>query len=148
VKTRRTQRQKKNVRGVYRQPIAYRDYLRTCHWESVRNRYKGSNLEQYCIACGAERYELHHLVYDRLWCELPGDLIALCRECHERMHWFLETRKVPRDQIETILREAFLLIPETRIRRIVSRFREAQDWGKSITSQQAKRAWKSLQLGP
>lgn len=29
--------------------------------------------------------EVHHLTYDRLWCERDEDLIALCCYCHEQV---------------------------------------------------------------
>ena len=40
------------------------------------------------IASGFTRcLELHHLTYERAYCaELPEDLMALCRDCHEGKH--------------------------------------------------------------
>lgn len=141
MKTRKTQRRKKNLKGAYRQPIAYRDYLRTNHWEAVRKRYQESNLEQYCIACGTKGFQLHHIVYDRLWRELPGDLIPLCGNCHQRIHWYLTQNRCPREQIWTILHNAFELIPETRIVRISRRFKAAQERGSEISPAACRKAW-------
>jgi len=40
--------------------------------------------------CGDEleagEAEVHHLTYDRLYAELPDDLIGLCPGCHRRAH--------------------------------------------------------------
>jgi hypothetical protein len=35
---------------------------------------------------GSARLDLHHLTYDRRGKEKPGDLLALCRDCHRRVH--------------------------------------------------------------
>lgn len=40
-----------------------------------------------CEACGMPYVlELHHLHYDSQGREVPDDLMALCRLCHENMH--------------------------------------------------------------
>src|SRR5262245_41996718 len=31
--------------------------------------------------------EVHHLKYERVFNELPSDLVALCRQCHSEIHW-------------------------------------------------------------
>jgi hypothetical protein len=36
--------------------------------------------------CGNEATEVHHLTYERVSNELLSDLIALCRDCHSKMH--------------------------------------------------------------
>jgi hypothetical protein len=38
-----------------------------------------------CDRCGCLTWQLevHHRDYDRLGCELPGDLEVLCRYCHK-----------------------------------------------------------------
>lgn len=50
--------------------------------------------DEHCEHCGelfptefTPCLELHHLTYDRAYGhELPDDLMALCRDCHQRMH--------------------------------------------------------------
>jgi 5-methylcytosine-specific restriction endonuclease McrA len=50
--------------------------------KSVLERAKGR-----CEDCGVLcDLELHHLHYDTVGQETPGDLAALCRECHEERH--------------------------------------------------------------
>jgi len=40
-----------------------------------------------CQLCNADKpLDVHHRTYERFGNELPGDLIALCRECHDRFH--------------------------------------------------------------
>ena len=48
---------------------------------------------EHCECCGrffsshAPGLELHHLTYDRAYGEeLPDDLMALCRDCHQGQH--------------------------------------------------------------
>lgn len=68
--------------------LRYRDdYLRSDAWTlkrtSVLVRAGG-----WCEQCGARRpLEVHHLTYLRLTREDPEkDLMALCRDCHQREH--------------------------------------------------------------
>jgi len=40
-----------------------------------------------CEGCGERSHiTLHHLHYDSVGCELPGDLEALCWPCHQQRH--------------------------------------------------------------
>ena len=41
-----------------------------------------------CQQCGSTGpvLHVHHLSYSRLGFELPGDLLVLCEECHEKEH--------------------------------------------------------------
>ena len=40
-----------------------------------------------CQSCGAtERLEVHHITYKRLGNEDLGDLIVVCRNCHQKIH--------------------------------------------------------------
>lgn len=41
-----------------------------------------------CQECGSEMRSLrvHHLTYERKWCERLEDLITLCQDCHEGKH--------------------------------------------------------------
>lgn len=66
--------------------VPYEQYLKTGHWEARRE--KALRLAgRRCQECGsAERLEVHHLSYDRLFQERDGDLIVLCRRCHGKRH--------------------------------------------------------------
>jgi hypothetical protein len=142
MKTRRMKkRRKKNSGGMQGKDIPYRDYLRTSHWKSVRKAYRNSNLDQECIACCAKTVQLHHIVYDRIWRELPGDLIPLCGTCHQRLHDYLKRSGTKPDQLWTTLKFAFSLIPETRIARVGIKFKEAQDAGSEVSPSAVREAW-------
>lgn len=65
---------------------SYRDYLASGHWRSVKARYYRKCVRQ-CYGCGAtDRLDLHHRTYARLGREKVGDLICVCRTCHETIH--------------------------------------------------------------
>ena len=37
--------------------------------------------------------KVHHLSYDRIGNELPGDVTLLCSKCHDKIHGYTETKK-------------------------------------------------------
>lgn len=62
------------------------DYLRTPAWRAKRAavllRAKGL-----CEGCGLRpATQVHHLSYEHWQDELLWELVAICRECHERVH--------------------------------------------------------------
>jgi len=63
--------------------LSYREYLETDHWKWVRwaALWVAGNRCQLCRS--EENLEVHHNNYDCLFNERPGDLVVLCRECHE-----------------------------------------------------------------
>jgi len=70
--------------------VSYSGYLQTDHWKRVRLGAMKRAWFQ-CEKCGSEQeIQVHHLTYDRLWHERPGDLIVLCRECHLITHGLLD----------------------------------------------------------
>jgi hypothetical protein len=61
------------------------DYLRSTHWELLRDAYLTSR----CAECKQHiRTELHHVTYARVGHERPNDLLELCRTCHQNRHGF------------------------------------------------------------
>jgi hypothetical protein len=64
----------------------YRAYLQSEGWRITRNR--ALKIARYtCQRCGARRnVQVHHRTYERLGCEVDGDLEVLCRDCHEGHH--------------------------------------------------------------
>ena len=69
------------VEAVARQGVrvpAYPDYLHSTHWEITCEEKIGR------CALGGEltRTQLHHVSYENLGNEQPGDLIELCDRCH------------------------------------------------------------------
>ena len=65
----------------------YADYLLTDHWLDVREQRNA--IDGYkCVLCGSPyNLHVHHISYDRLWCEKPDiDLVTLCEDCHFKLH--------------------------------------------------------------
>jgi len=92
-KKKTSKRTKKKYRGpkppTLRQleDLPYRKYLETDHWQQKRQ--EALKAEEYkCHLCQGNNRELHvhHLTYIRLGCELPEDLMVLCKKCHKEVH--------------------------------------------------------------
>ena len=75
----------------------YDQYLRSdCWWKQVRQcclQNAKYTCEAHVIAvtgarirCSRTATEAHHLTYVRIGRELPEDLLAVCSECHRRLH--------------------------------------------------------------
>ena len=67
----------------------YRQYIKSSEWADVRKRYFKSKLwKKVCYCCGKKdvRVDLHHKTYKRLGYEKLCDLIAICRNCHNKTH--------------------------------------------------------------
>ena len=43
---------------------------------------------KFCNEYGGTMLDLHHLTYERVGSELPEDLQAICRDCHDSIHGF------------------------------------------------------------
>jgi len=67
---------------------SYRDYLKSYHWKKIKEKYRQSELPQYCLGCKSKIFQLHHRSYVRLGNELMGDLLPLCGTCHEKVHLY------------------------------------------------------------
>ena len=66
--------------------MPFEQYRTTPEWKSRRNRVllRAGNK---CELCGTRgRLDCHHRTYERYGEEQLGDLIALCRSCHQRFH--------------------------------------------------------------
>ena len=67
--------------------MSYRLYLQTPEWRRTRAAALMRAGERCALdATHAGPCDVHHNSYDRLGAELAGDLIVLCRECHELHH--------------------------------------------------------------
>lgn len=67
----------------------YRDYLQTAKWARKRS----AVLKRDCFVCQAaiegcthNATDVHHKTYANVFDEPLFDLIAVCRNCHERLH--------------------------------------------------------------
>jgi hypothetical protein len=75
-----------NARLEELRTMSYPDYLLTPEWQEKRKkalRFAGFR----CQLCNSsERLNVHHRTYERLGCELLGDLFTLCNDCHAIFH--------------------------------------------------------------
>lgn len=68
--------------------FSYQDYLQTTHWRKLR-RLIATMANYRCESCHKyinTGYNIHHLTYTRLGCEIPEDLSFLCPDCHNAIH--------------------------------------------------------------
>lgn len=64
----------------------YREYLRSSMWRDKRSRVM-ARADGLCEGCRVEEAtEVHHLSYTHIYAEFLFELVALCRDCHERWH--------------------------------------------------------------
>lgn len=68
------------------QQMKYSEYLKTDHWQELRNRMlKRSGYK--CQLCNASStLHVHHRTYERKGYEELSDLIVLCAKCHAKFH--------------------------------------------------------------
>lgn len=75
------------IQGVTARQFAYREYLKSRHWEWLRWRvFKRDGFR--CVKCGSKHgIQAHHLFYrERFEDSIPEDCSTLCRRCHKAAH--------------------------------------------------------------
>lgn len=66
--------------------MPYDEYLKTEHWRRVASEAKAKSGSR-CAICNADGVlHAHHRTYERRGFEEPGDVIALCADCHAKFH--------------------------------------------------------------
>ncbi len=73
---------------------SYADYLASAHWQELRVRFFASKLmsrvngKACCEACRQTniRLSVHHRTYKRMGAEWLMDLMAVCDDCHKKIH--------------------------------------------------------------
>lgn len=65
---------------------AYHQYLRSPVWKRRRDKViaRAAGVCEGCLSAPA--VDVHHLTYRHVFAEFAFELIALCRECHSRIH--------------------------------------------------------------
>jgi 5-methylcytosine-specific restriction endonuclease McrA len=64
----------------------YRQYLATPHWQA-RRQHVMQRCNGICEGCRERSArEVHHLTYQHVGEELLFELVALCDDCHDRVH--------------------------------------------------------------
>ena len=64
--------------------LDYKNYLESPAWKVKRDKVIERDGGQ-CV-CGTQATEVHHKTYNNIGKEPLSDLVALCKECHERVH--------------------------------------------------------------
>lgn len=76
----------KQVRLLDKVGVDYYQYIRSKEWKEKADSAK-QRADYKCQVCNASAdsitLDTHHRTYERLGSELPGDIIVLCRECHQ-----------------------------------------------------------------
>lgn len=85
---------------------SYSTYLQSEHWQRVRSKYKQRSRKTRkdkritCKLCSSFKpIDVHHLTYARVGRELAGDVMGLCRSCHNLAH---DVAKVTVDSAATL----------------------------------------------
>jgi hypothetical protein len=70
--------------------IEHRRYMQSKKWKTFREQ----NIDNKCYCCGSKtaKLNLHHITYDRLYNELPEDVVTVCTWCHRDIHKFIEDK--------------------------------------------------------
>lgn len=64
----------------------YNQYLKTPEWKAKRSKVL-ARAKGICEGCGVySASQVHHLTYDRAGDEMLFDLVAVCWECHQKLH--------------------------------------------------------------
>ena len=67
----------------------YFDYLESDAWRQIRLREltrTGSRCEDCGLCLRPHELQVHHMTYENLGQERPGELVVVCGACHERRH--------------------------------------------------------------
>jgi len=63
------------------------EYLKSPQWKIKRDIIIDKN--PFCAFCPAKSWDVHHLTYERICFEWESDLCAVCRKCHNKIHYIL-----------------------------------------------------------
>jgi HNH endonuclease len=84
-------------------PSQYQRYLQSEHWRGTKEAF-WNQVEKACEVCGDEdQLEVHHCTYARIGREEWGDLVALCRRCHQAVHRLIENGQAELENAHLVL---------------------------------------------
>jgi 5-methylcytosine-specific restriction endonuclease McrA len=63
----------------------YRAYLEGDDWGLIRAKVLARD-KWMCRGCGDRATQAHHLTYAHVGAEFMFELVAVCEECHDRLH--------------------------------------------------------------
>lgn len=80
----------KKINGHQRRALTpaaakYAEYLQSTHWQEFRLKILAF-WDYKCCLCFRAAKDVHHRTYSRVGMELETDCVALCRECHVKVH--------------------------------------------------------------
>lgn len=76
--------------------MSYSEYINGPAWAAKKRQFK-SQRELLCECCKDDRkLDVHHLTYERLYNEAMGDLMLLCRKCHEAVEQAIQRKRLTR----------------------------------------------------
>jgi hypothetical protein len=65
----------------------YGEYVRSEHWQKLRKKILTA-AEYSCQWCGSRvAPQVHHKTYENMGHERDDDLLVVCHECHDKIHW-------------------------------------------------------------
>jgi len=71
----------------------YANYLQSYEWKR-KHKYIMEKYGYRCVLCFKPAVNVHHLTYNRVYFEDERDLIALCKNCHEFVHGFVDDSSI------------------------------------------------------
>lgn len=74
-------------------------YARRDRWFALERKHRGQVTCPWCANIVTERDDMHHTTYKRLGAEQHTDLIAMHRECHRKLHDYLDAYPARRRRI-------------------------------------------------
>jgi len=117
---------------------AYAAYLDSDQWQQIRKRVMGR--AQWLCICGGKATDVHHVSYDQLVLDGKDDraLVALCRECHDRVHFDGDGERVTiaeaKKRLKRMRRKAPKAPKTPKLRRKAKRYRRySTDAGECLT---------------
>jgi hypothetical protein len=72
----------------------YDRYIHSAAWRAKADARLEMD-DHVCQVCGGEATDVHHLTYDRFGREDMGDLVSLCRRCHEKAEDLCDPSVIP-----------------------------------------------------
>lgn len=72
----------------------YQRYLKSKHWKEFKKEFF-KKFGKICIKCDETKsIQVHHKTYKRVHCEEFTDVVALCRNCHLKIHGLKNSKSI------------------------------------------------------
>jgi len=84
---------------------AYREYLQSEEWKTLREKQLQKDHRRCCICGATTDLNVHHITYANM--ESPP-LITLCKSCHENVHKHLDEYRKELDSLNVEIEEKFI----------------------------------------